>query len=382
LRWKFQDELRQGPVKVSLTNVVVTHPDYDHYGGLLDVFSGKLKFYDERTYQVEVENFYHSGLARFAASPKLGQTTEGEVAPFPNGSHGIPREGSFITELLDGKDSFRNPPRELSGTFAKYAELVGQVPHNVRRLSYADRYLPGYAPGQSDVIIYVLGPILESFGGGQAGLRAFESDSKIVNGHSVILRLDYGQARILLTGDLNLLAQQLLLSYHAEAQFAVDVMKACHHGSEDIYLDFLRAVKARATVVSSGDNEDYSHPRPAIIGASGHYGREARGAKGEVLPPLVYSTELARSVKLDYASAARVRLRDDGVKLRDVEPKDVEVLAGDWTKYRSLRSAPLSTDLVYGLVNVRTDGQQILCATMLEKGNDFDIKVFKAGVDV
>jgi hypothetical protein len=34
------------------------------------------------------------------------------------------------------------------------------------------------------------------------------------------------------------------------------------------------------------------------------------------------------------------------------------------------------------LVNIRTDGQLILCATMLEKGNDFDVKIFRAGVDV
>lgn len=37
--------------------------------------------------------------------------------------------------------------------------------------------------------------------------------------------------------------------------------------------------------------------------------------------------------------------------------------------------------LIYGLVNVRTDGVHILCATMEEKGNDFDVKVFQAGVE-
>jgi CRP-like cAMP-binding protein len=42
---------------------------------------------------------------------------------------------------------------------------------------------------------------------------------------------------------------------------------------------------------------------------------------------------------------------------------------------------PVATDLVYGLVNIRTDGQYILCGTMIEKGDDFDIKVFQAGVD-
>ena len=48
---------------------------------------------------------------------------------------------------------------------------------------------------------------------------------------------------------------------------------------------------------------------------------------------------------------------------------------------RWLVYCPVATRFVYGLVNVRTDGQLIMCATMLEKGNDFDVKVFRAGVD-
>ena len=40
------------------------------------------------------------------------------------------------------------------------------------------------------------------------------------------------------------------------------------------------------------------------------------------------------------------------------------------------------TSLVYGLVNIRTDGEHVLMATMEEKGTDFDVKVFRAGVDV
>ena len=77
--------------------------------------------------------------------------------------------------------------------------------------------------------------------------------------------------------------------------------KGCHHGSDDIDLRFVRAMAARATVISSGDNEDYAHPRPRVLGASARYGRESRAADGETLPPLLYSTELARSVALDFA---------------------------------------------------------------------------------
>lgn len=379
LRWKFRTDLRRQ--KVSLASVIVTHPDYDHYGGLLDVLSGTL--FDGRTFEIEVENFYHSGMARFKAAPKLGKTAKGEVAPFPNGNHGIARQGTFITELLDRKNSFKNPPRELEDTFAEYAALVSRVPRNVRRLTHRDQYLPGYGPGEQDVVIRVLGPILEEFGNDRVGLRVLGGESITRNGHSVVLRLDYGQARLLLTGDLNAKSQQLLLSYHAEAEFAADVAKACHHGSEDVDIDFLKAMKARATVISSGDNEDYSHPRPIVIGASARYGREAKGPNGERLPPLVYSTELARSVKLAYAASVRVELGGDaGAQPKTVKPEDTEVKPQQSkAQYRPLERTPLSTDLIYGLVNVRTDGAHILCATMEEKGTDFDVKVFKAGVD-
>jgi hypothetical protein len=186
-----------------------------------------------------------------------------------------------------------------------------------------------------------------------------------------------------LTGDLNTKSQQLLLSYHPEVEFAVDVAKACHHGSDDVDLNFVKAVQARATVISSGDNEDYAHPRPMVMGASARYGREIQGMNGEILPPLVYSTELARSVKLAYAASVRVQLAPGTeTPLQTVSPANTQVKAREaGAKFRQLPRTPLSTDLVYGLVNVRTDGVHILCATMEEQGTDFDVKVFKAAVD-
>lgn len=380
IRWKFQDDLIQPTV--SLANVLMSHADFDHYGGFLDLLAGKL--FDGRTFPVEVENFYHNGMARFKDSPKLGAMVSAEVAPFPHGSHGIGRKGKFITELLDGKDSFANPPREFEDSFAELAALVGTVPANVCRISHMDQHLSGYGPGENDVTLHVLGPVLEHLTNGQAGLRSLNGDSKTRNGHSLLLRLDYGKARILLTGDLNSRSQQLLLSYYPPQEFAADVAKSCHHGSEDMDLDFMRAQQARATVISSGDNEDYSHPRPLVMGVAGRHGREALGADGEVMPPLVYSTELARSVLLAYASSVRVNLEGGGWEnAKTVRPWDTQIRPQvSKGKYRWLRYLPLATDLVYGLVNVRTDGEQVLCATMEEKGNDFDFKVFRAGVDV
>jgi metal-dependent hydrolase (beta-lactamase superfamily II) len=61
IRWKFLDDLgREG---VSLKNMILSHPDFDHYGGMLDVLAGKVMRPD-RTFPVEVENFYHNGMGR------------------------------------------------------------------------------------------------------------------------------------------------------------------------------------------------------------------------------------------------------------------------------------------------------------------------------
>ncbi len=60
------------------------------------------------------------------------------------------------------------------------------------------------------------------------------------------MRLDYGKVRILLTGDINAAAQRHLLDNHVDAsEFKADVLKACHHGAEDIDSEFTKAVAAR-----------------------------------------------------------------------------------------------------------------------------------------
>lgn len=374
IRWKFQNDLQQPGI--SLESVILTHPDFDHFGGFLDVLAGDL--HDGRTFPIEVKNYYHPGLARFASEPTLGTTEPGRVAAFPIGRRRLSRDDEFITELLDGKASFAQPPRPFDADFAALAELVARVPAKVRRISSRDEYLPGYRPGQNAVTIRILGPVLEEFAPARFGLRACSSDSKLCNGHSVVLRIEYGDARFLLTGDQNAWSQRLLLSYFPAGEFAADVAKACHHGAEDIELDFIKAMGARATVISSGDNEDYAHPRPALIGASARHGRESVDENGQPLPPLVYSTELARSTKLDRVASVSVALAPEPV---EVAAANARIRAATPSaKYQEAARTPIASDLIYGLINVRTDGHHILCATMAEKGNDFDVKVFKAGV--
>ena len=373
IRWKFLDDL--GKQKVRLHNVILSHPDFDHYGGLIDLFQGKVQRPD-REFVVEVEHFYHSGMGRFKNQPKLGKTKNGTVPEPPFDEYGVNGTDTFITELLAGKNTFKTPARPLDDTFARFADLVGKVPTTVQRLGHHDEYLPEYGEDE-EVTIRVLGPIVEQVNG-TSGLRVFDSESVTRNGHSIVLRVEYGKARILLTGDLNTAAQRLLLSYHPLEEFSVDVAKGCHHGSDDIDLRFVRAMKSRVTVISSGDNEDYAHPRPRVLGASARYGREAKGVKGDLLPPLLYSTELARSVRLAFAG----KVREANTPGSEIDAGNAEIKAATrGAAFEPLDEIPISTDLVYGLINIRTDGDRMLCAYMEEQGKDFDVKAFKAGVE-
>ena len=382
LYWKFINDL--GRDKIELENVILTHPDLDHFGGMIDLFSKKLAAigsFPERVFDLEIENFYHCGMGRFADDPVLGELEEGEVEPFPMGDHGIKEKGKFITELLSGKTSFKQPDRAFTDDFKEFAKGVGSIPKHVKRLDRSTPFLPGYAPQDNKgCTIHVLGPVIEETTNGKKGLRWLSSESKTRNGHSIVLRVDCGNARILLTGDLNTKSQKLLLSYLPESEYAVDVAKGCHHGADDVDLGFVRAMGARATVISSGDNENYAHPRPRILGASAKYGREGVDENGKLAPPLVYSTELARSVSLGLAPKTFKLNDEDPDTPQRVKTRELAWNPPGPDNNRALDVTPLGVDLIYGLVNVRTDGSDILIATLEESGSDFDARVIQAGM--
>ncbi len=136
LRWKFQDELRIEPVP--LENVVLTHPDLDHYGGLMDILTGDL--HDGRRFSLSVKNFFHSGIGRFGDNPAIGKKIPGRVAPFPLGNHGVEETGEFIVELLDERDSFAYPARKFdsvpaAGKRRSVLRTSLQLSHLFRRMS-------------------------------------------------------------------------------------------------------------------------------------------------------------------------------------------------------------------------------------------------------
>ncbi|RVT43756.1 hypothetical protein [Sphingobium algorifonticola] len=379
--WKFFRDY--GSNVIALDMLIASHNDYDHFGGLSDLLDvdsiGEL---DART--ITVETFAHAGLSWWRREPS-GRTL-GDIAADDQGNR-------HFTQLIDDRASAQQATGgsahhpQLQGSWSQFiaralaARTAAGAPVPFVRLGRSTGMLPGFDAG--DVKVAVLGPV-DGMLNGAPTLPVLDSDSKSTNGNSVLLRIDYGKARILLTGDLNRQSQALILDAVGTDALACDVAKACHHGSEDISMAFLEAVHAAATVISSGDGEGHDHPRPRIVAASGLTGF-VEITNDQIVTPLVYSTELARSVtiaepvSLDIAVPGTAPLALDTLDLRyaRIAARERKVI-GSRTYERRLSGTKLVGRLIYGLVNVRTDGKRILCATMNEADGSWSLKSFKA----
>jgi hypothetical protein len=142
------------------------------------------------------------------------------------------------------------------------------------------------------------------------------------------LKITFGNRTFLLGGDLNTEAEKYLMAKYSPANpFEVDVAKACHHGSSDFTEQFMQLVNPFATVISSGDNEGFSHPRADAIGCAGKYARGDR--------PLVYSTELARSVNMKNNTIlfGMINLRCNGEEIYISQMKEVKSPNDLWDSY-------------------------------------------------
>lgn len=346
LRWRFN--LKDASTAPPPFTVVVSHSDTDHYQGFGEVFTPK----KEQAQQIAIEKIYHNGIVEASGSDSESLGTIVEA----NGR-------KYVTDLCDTPEDYLTRAKSLkdkkkNGVYVKTLDKVDAPKQSLRE---------GSAPiyDNCGLKIEVLGPVAEKVNGKDA-LPYFGSIGETKNGHSVILKLTMGKLRLLLGGDLNTKSEYYLLQHYSgidvksivakmedkkltdekrkelEAQLneaickarkylEVDIAKSCHHGSADFSTEFLRAVNPIATIISSGDDEPYAHPRPDTLGTIGKHSRGKRS--------LIFSTELARSGK-EFVEVA---------KLKDSDKKLERVVT------------------VYGMINVRADGEKAIIAQKLEK---------------
>jgi hypothetical protein len=361
--WKFFDDY--GQKKIKLNAMINSHNDADHYGGLWDLINVKYEKELDCT-ETQIDNFYYAGMNWYTKAEKrnLGPNKNGYWTPLLNNT------AELRSRLTPNQDGY-----ELQGEWKQFIQMITAKAGNCQRLSQKDGYVPGFAPSGSKPSIKILAPIEETVDGMPALKKFGNGDAQNTNGHSILLRLDYGKTRILLTGDLNAQSQKHILNFYKDnlKELACDVVKACHHGSDDCSYEFLSTLSASATIISSGDNEGHNHPRPKIVAASALTGH-LQVIDDNVVTPLIYSTEISRSYKISYP----VQL-----KINDDEPLNSKTKAGlaftsnQKSRRRNLWETLCVTGIIYGLVNVRTDGKKILCATMSETKRAWDYETFE-----
>jgi competence protein ComEC len=93
--------------------------------------------------------------------------------------------------------------------------------------------------------------------------RPFHGTRSDPNNSSVVLRVAASGRTLLLTGDVEVEAQEALLRTGVDLR--AEVLKVPHHGSAYQSPAFLRAVHASVGVISVGRDNDYGHPAPALL---------------------------------------------------------------------------------------------------------------------
>jgi len=360
LVWRFNLYNKDTPLPFPF-KVIISHSDEDHYGGFEEIFKNKC---------IRISEIYHNGIVQ-----RPGEAQEfGEV------------KDGFLVGLVTNSEEMRaiiENPAKRKGTNSSYPKvLFSALSQNpdvpFKMLSISDGFLQNFdnnnKVNDKELSLEILGPVT-TVKDGKLALPKIKDAGKTKNGHSVILKLKYGNARFLLGGDLNEEAGELLVKHYGNTnqieKLKMDVAKACHHGSHEFFYPFIKHVNALATVVSSGDDEAYSHPRPEALGAFGKCGYGER--------PLILSTELARSNK-DFSRGNFAKLTEllaDAAKNKE-EIKALEQLGAlspeDEEKLNKAKKAlkegnkEINSFLTrYGMINVRTDGKKMIVAQKLER---------------
>ena len=84
------------------------------------------------------------------------------------------------------------------------------------------------------------------------------------NDRSLVMLLQYGEVRILLTGDIQHATEHWLAVHRDDLR--ADVMQVPHHGSKTSTLpDFVRRVWPRDSIISLGAGNPYGHPHPRVL---------------------------------------------------------------------------------------------------------------------
>jgi beta-lactamase superfamily II metal-dependent hydrolase len=389
---RFQGTSPEAPQKVAC--VVITHGDADHFDGLTEIqksesFSvkGNPAETARKRLFIAPERVYHNGLVKRPAKDANGKTRPDEalLGKTAKGADGA----LFITGLendpRDAKKTERNKFfNNWCGALDAWEKRMGRK-IDVRRLSRPLDVPADAGPADAfdflaheQIRVDLLGPLEEKVAGKPALRFLGNPSSKIarqpgesttqfsglsashtINGHSMVLRLQYRNFSALFAGDLNEQSEEWLTREHDQGHVNLtsEVFKVPHHGSADFSVKFLKRVSPVVSVVSSGDEnaqKEFIHPRATLMGALSKQGRAS------VEEPLVFVTELAAFFKVEgwtFNDSSKVTHKTQ--------------LCRQKKEFFSFTRA------AFGIVKVRTDGNRMLIYTYSGKQDMKEAYAFK-----
>lgn len=208
---------------------VATHPHPDHLGGADEVFKAT------KVLNV-IDNGEGPDLPKFLAPPKPAASSGKKTVEKP---------------LLSKKS---DKASAVTKFFDEYKEAVAQSG------AHYEKGLPGakYDLGGGARLI-VLGPTEPLFTKDQV-----KTGGNLPNANSLVLRLEYGDFSMLLTGDAEEQTEHRLLT--KDTNLTATVLKVAHHGSKYATTqDFVARVKPAVAIVSCGEWNRYGHPAQVVL---------------------------------------------------------------------------------------------------------------------
>lgn len=334
--------------------MVISHGDADHFAGLTEIRTSETNKTALKRFFAEPRRVFHNGLVKrpdkvgeekaFGATEKVGEATI------------ITGLETDVTTVADEELNkyFKPWKKALLGWQEDGAEI------EFRRLSKGDDDAFDFLADEG-IEVQVLGPIMTEVDGvtglrflgkppdgPELGNQVADTEFKgldpahTINGHSIILRLAFGNWRLVFAGDLNKQAGQDLVAAHEAGDIDLqgEIFKVPHHGSADYSTPFIQAVEPLVSVVSSGDEnsrKEHIHPRATLMSSLGRCSRNEAA--------VVFVTELVAF--FETVGWARPSERSGE---KDKATKD----EGSFFAFR--RTA-------YGQVRLRTDGNRLLVYT-------------------
>jgi len=93
------------------------------------------------------------------------------------------------------------------------------------------------------------------------------------NDGSIVAQLNYGELKIMLTGDAGIKTEKLILKNNSKESLSSTILKVGHHGSRNSTSEeFLKTVSPQYVLISDGKNNKYGHPHKEVLDLFSSFG--------------------------------------------------------------------------------------------------------------